>query len=152
MSSHNDSSPNDSSSSDSSPGDSSQNDVPERRIERIREKLDLLSSVLNDLASRMRAIAERQENSPGSADSTDEDAAAELLEILRNKAARAREISAKPLHFDESCGVPKFRFAQYVEFSDVTEFLRFRDLPPISREDLSQLKWSDLEKRLQEDG
>jgi hypothetical protein len=133
----------------SSHDDSSKRDESERRIERIRRKLDLLSTVLNDLASRMKLMAEQQERDPDGAPSPDE-AAAELLEILKKKAARAREISKKPLEFDESCGVPQYRYAQYVEFTDVTEFLRFRDLPPINREELDGLDWSDLERRLQE--
>lgn len=129
----------------------SRNDESERRIERIRKKLDLLSSVLNDLASRMKEIAARQESTYDGLDPPGADPTAELLEILRKKAERAKEVSRMPIRFDESCGVPKFRYAQYVEFRDVQEFLRFRDLPAINRDELEGVDWDDLERRLQEE-
>jgi hypothetical protein len=45
---------------------------------------------------------------------------------------------------------PKMSYRHYVEFSSLEEFKRFRDLPPLSRDEVEEVDIDDLTRRLQE--
>lgn len=61
---------------------------------------------------------------------------------------RARAVSRKPMRVDPAAGIPRSRYARYIEFMTAEELLRFDALPPIRAQDIGSVDWADLERRL----
>ncbi len=64
------------------------------------------------------------------------------------KVDRAKQVSRKPTSVDPECGVPQIRYAQYIEFNSLEEFMKFKDLPTIKEEDLATVDLAELERLL----
>ncbi len=64
---------------------------------------------------------------------------------------RARAVSRKPTRVDPAAGIPRSRYARYVEFMTADELMRFDGLPPIQANDIASIDWGDLERRFASD-
>ena len=121
---------------------------PTRKIECIQERLTELAEIMTDISSQMKKIADQRRGGLLALEKANANPCAEWLPLLDDRADRARAVSRKPVSVDPACGVPRFRYAQYVEFTNLREFLKFKDLPAIQSEDIARIDWADLEQRL----
>lgn len=120
------------------------------RLEGIQDQLTKLASVLSDISAEMRKIADQRRGGlPEFAQTNRKAVFEELRPFFSDEGlARAKEMSKKPTSVDPDCGVPQLRYAQYVEFTNAAEFMKFRDLPGIDRTEIEAVDWSDLERKI----
>jgi len=121
---------------------------PTQKIEIIQEKLSELAEILSDISSDMKKIADQRRGGLLSLEQADYSSSIAMLPLQEDQVDRAKEVSRKPTSMDPSCGIPRFRYAQYVEFSSLEEFLKFKDMPAIQSEEIADVDWQDLERRL----
>ena len=130
---------------------------PINKMENIQKKLSELAEVLGDISSRMKKIADHRRGGLMELEQASHGSQVDLLSLLGEKPDTedidediciAESVARKPVSMDWTCGVPKFRYAQYVEFSSLEEFLKFKNLPVIQADEIAGVDWEDLEKRL----
>ena len=121
---------------------------PNNKMGTLQKKLSELAEVLGDISSRMKKMADQRRGGLVELEQASCDPHADLLSLLGEKVDLAKSVSRKPTSMDRTCNVPKFRYAQYVEFSNLEEFLKFKDLPVIKADEIAGVDWEDLEKRL----
>ena len=127
-------------------------------MENIQKKLSELAEVLGDISSRMKKIADHRRGGLMELEQASQQGSqVDLLSLLGEKPDTedinediciAESVARKPVSMDWTSGVPKFRYAQYVEFSSLEEFLKFKNLPVIQADEIAGVDWEDLEKRL----
>lgn len=121
---------------------------PINKMETIQKKLSELAEILGDISSRMKKIADQRRGGLLELEQASRDPNVDLIPLLGDRVDLAKKVSRKPTSMDLNCGIPKFRYAQYVEFSNLNEFLKFKDLPVIKADEIAGVNWEDLEKRL----
>lgn len=114
----------------------------------VRIQLEELAAVLAQVAGCLRYLAEHNRRFLLELERCGSDPVAGLAAGMRERLERAKAISRKPTRRVASSGIPPLRYAQYVEFSSLEELLKFKDLPPIRREQIARVNWDELLRRL----
>jgi len=129
------------------------------KVKGLLKKLGELAEMLDDISRKMRMAAEKQKANLSAIKRPTKDTARLLSQLTEQLSAidhtpfnelqisKAKELSKKLI---ESCTTdPKDRshrmtFHEYVEFSSLDEFKKFRSLPAITKKDLKDCNWEDL--------
>ena len=71
---------------------------------------------------------------------------------VHNANRRRLDEASRPLRncVEADAGPLPFTYREFVEFSSADEFIRFKEFPPITAEEISAIDWDDLSKKLTE--
>ena len=129
------------------------------KVKGLLKKLGELAEMLDEISKKMRLAAEKQKASVDSIKRPSKESA-RLLSLLQEQLSaidhtplnelqisKAKEISRMLIDgatFDASDRLRRMTFHEYVEFSSLDEFKKFRTLPAISKKDLKDCNWETL--------
>lgn len=130
------------------------------KVRQLLKKLGELADVLDDVSRKMRLAAEKQKAGIESLGPEPDrtrliDRLQEQLRIIDQvsmdhlQIAKAQEISQRLIDTsvsNETGSAPsrKMTFHEYIEFSSLDEFKKFRNLPAISKKDAKECDWEQL--------
>ncbi len=132
------------------------------RVRQLLKKLGELADVLDDVSRKMRLAAEKQKAGIESGNRPEGERARlidKLQEQLKSidkvsldelQISKAQEISERLIDTQSQQGKPevggsrKMTFHEYIEFSSLDEFKKFRNLPAISKKDAEECDWDRL--------
>jgi hypothetical protein len=131
------------------------------RLSKVRgliRKLGELADALDDVSRKMRFAVEKQKINLESLGKGDKDTT-RLLSVLQKKLeaindvslteiqiSKAKELSRRLIEtaVDLKRPLKKMTFHEYVEFTCLDEYKKFRNMPAITRREIDELDWSHL--------
>jgi hypothetical protein len=128
----------------------SPNGEPHHQIEHIQAKLAKLAEILSDISSQMKRVAELRRGGLRALEHATDRPDLDWMPPIAGAAGRHPEPpeTPPPIRFETNPGKPRIRYAQYVEFSTLDEVLKFKHLPAIRRQDVANIDWDELERKL----
>lgn len=130
------------------------------RVRQLLKKLGELADVLDDVSRKMRLAAEKQKAGIESLNPESErvrliDRLQRQLESIEKvtlddlQISKAQQISERLIDTNtaeeqEGSTSRKMTFHEYIEFSSLDEFKKFRNLPAISKKDTEECDWEQL--------
>jgi hypothetical protein len=132
------------------------------KVRGLIRKLGELADVLDDVSKKMRFAVEKQKITLESLGDSSKDTT-RLLNVLQKKLeviddvslneiqiSKAKELSRRLIDANVELRRPlkKMTFHEYVEFTCLDEYKKFRHMPAITRREIEDLDWTSLLIRL----
>ncbi len=128
------------------------------KVRGLIRKLGELADVLDDVSKKMRFAVEKQKVNLETLGKSSKDSS-RLLSVLEKRLeaidhisltelqlSKAKELSRKLIDCSADLRRPlkKMTFHEYVEFTCLDEYKKFRNMPAITRQEIDVLDWGDL--------